>query len=38
VWARGRRQSERETRTRGMSGFRFSRLSSTVSTSPTNLT
>jgi hypothetical protein len=38
VWARGRRQSERETRARGMSGFRFSRLSSTVYTSPTNLT
>jgi hypothetical protein len=38
VWARGMIQGERETRARGISGFRFSGLSSTVSTSPTNLT
>jgi hypothetical protein len=36
----GKRQGERERepRARGIFGFRFSGLSSTVSTSPTNLT
>ena len=33
----GKRQSERESRAHGIFGFRFSGLSSTVCTSPTNL-
>jgi hypothetical protein len=38
VWAHGMRQGDRERRARGIFGFRFSGLSSMVSTSPTNLT